>query len=161
MPEVRRLLVGLSQSADSFGSCLAWSHWRRHHQAVAQRCHTARRSRRHSVHAGERPAGLAKTLARELTDPEWAKIAPLLPAQKPPVGRPSRDHRQIVCAILWLQRKGRPWTELPHDFGPWHTAYNRYQRWRRSGLWRRILETLDRSPDGSHGSVNNSQGTSP
>src|SRR3712207_8153482 len=46
-----------------------------------------------------------------LTDDEWARIEPLLP--KPPrTGRPPKDHRLILDALLWLGKTGAPWRDL-------------------------------------------------
>jgi hypothetical protein len=39
---------------------------------------------------------------RELSDAQWAKLVPLLPPQRPRMGRPPKDHRLIVEAIVWL-----------------------------------------------------------
>jgi transposase len=48
-----------------------------------------------------------------------------------------------VDAILWVLRGGGSWGDLPEEFGPWQTAYyDRYARWRREGLWQRIVEML-------------------
>ena len=43
---------------------------------------------------------------RELSDVQWARLAPLLPPQRPRMGRPPKDHRLIVEAIVWLDRTG-------------------------------------------------------
>ena len=77
-----------------------------------------------------------------LTDEQWARISPLLPPQRPPVGRPPRDHRTLLDGMLWVARTGAAWRDLPPSFGPWPTAHSRYQRWRHAGLWQRILDTL-------------------
>jgi transposase len=46
-------------------------------------------------------------MARDiLTDEQWERIRPLLPSQKPRTGRPNKDHRNIVNAILWIDRTG-------------------------------------------------------
>src|SRR6266508_3880200 len=63
---------------------------------------------------------MART-TRELTDVQWAKLAPLLPPQRPRMGRPPKDHRLIVEAIAWLCRTGAPWRDLPAEYGPWET----------------------------------------
>ena len=55
---------------------------------------------------------------KELTEEQWRKIAPLLPPQKPRRGRPARDHRVVVNAILWVLRTGAPWRDLPERYGP-------------------------------------------
>ena len=80
------------------------------------------------------------------TDAEWARLEPLLP-RRSRVGRPPRDHRTIVDALLWLGKTGAPWRDLPERFGPWRTVATRFYRWTRSGLWDRILAELRRLAD--------------
>ena len=62
------------------------------------------------------------TRRKELMDQQWEKIAPLLSPQKSPRGRPAKDHRSVVNAILWVVRIGVPWRDLPERYGPWQTA---------------------------------------
>jgi transposase len=89
---------------------------------------------------------MART-TRELTDVQWAKLAPLLPPQRPKMGRPPKDHRLIVEAIVWLDRTGAPWRDLPSHFGPWETVASRFYRWRRRGVWDRVLARLQADAD--------------
>ena len=63
---------------------------------------------------------------RELTDARWAVLEPLLPPQRPTTGRPNKDHRQVLEAIVWLLRTGAPWRDLPDSFGPWRTVASRF-----------------------------------
>lgn len=79
---------------------------------------------------------------RELTDEQWAALEPHLPPQRPPTGRPARDHRLIVEGILWRLRTGAPWRDLPARYGPWQTVYTRFRRWQRAGVWDRVLAAL-------------------
>src|SRR5260221_8786986 len=58
----------------------------------------------------------------ELTDEQWARIAPLLPPQKPATGRPARDHRQMLNAMLWLHATGAQWRDLPERDGSWQSV---------------------------------------
>ena len=83
----------------------------------------------------------------ELTDEQWEKLSPLLPPQKPEVGRPAQDHRVILNGILWIVRTGAPWRDLPERYGPWSTVANRFYRWVRAGVWQRILEALQQQAD--------------
>ena len=76
-----------------------------------------------------------------LTDRQWEAIEPLLPHAKP-TGRPRRDLRVILDGILWVVRTGAPWRDLPERFGPWQTAYDWCNRWRRDGTWDRVLAAL-------------------
>jgi len=120
---------------------LAWSRWRRAHQAVAARCHTARRA----LHRATLPAargGVARAVEVGLTDAEWRRVHPLLPPQKPTTGRPRHDHRTVLAGILWVVRSGASWRAMPQEYGKWETAYKRYRLWRATGLWPRILAAL-------------------
>jgi transposase len=77
-----------------------------------------------------------------LTDDQWFRLAPALPPQKPKTGRPAHDHRRIVEGIRWILRTGAPWRDLPECFGPWRTVASRFYRWRKAGIWDRVLAAL-------------------
>jgi transposase len=83
----------------------------------------------------------------ELTDEQWARLAPLLPPQKPKRGRPARDHRQLVNAMLWIHATGAPWRDLPERYGPWQSVATRFYRWVAAGLWDTILAALQQQGD--------------
>lgn len=83
----------------------------------------------------------------ELTNEQWQKLEPLLPPQKPRTGRPNADHRTIINGILWVLRTGAPWRDLPERYGSWSTVYSRFQRWRKAGIWDRILSQLQAMGD--------------
>lgn len=61
----------------------------------------------------------------ELTDVEYERIAPLLPALKPQRGGRWRDHRQVINGILFRVRTGCPWRDVPDRYGPYQTLYKR------------------------------------
>jgi transposase len=82
-----------------------------------------------------------------LSNEQWARLAPLLPPQKPKTGRPALDHRLIIDGILWILRTGAPWRDLPERYGSWHTVSSRFYRWRKAGIWDRILAELQRQAD--------------
>jgi hypothetical protein len=131
---------------------LGWSLWRRAHQAVARRCHEASRalllrektSEKKGKLSSVRVVSTTSTLHRasaKLADEQWARLKPLLPENGRHGGQ-WRDHRTIVEAILWILVNGASWRDLPKEFGPWQTAYQRYMRWQHEGLWQRIVELL-------------------
>jgi len=64
----------------------------------------------------------------ELTDYEWAAIRPMLPNKARGVRRV--DDRRVLNGICWVLRSGAPWRDLPENFGPYTTCYNRFVRWR-------------------------------
>src|SRR5215210_7947705 len=82
----------------------------------------------------------------ELTNDQWARLAPLLP-KRARVGRPPKDHRLILNALYWLLRTGAPWRDLPERYGPWQTVYSRFRRWRLAGVWDRVLAALQAEAD--------------
>jgi transposase len=82
----------------------------------------------------------------ELSNQEWARLAPLLPEPKQ-TGRPAKDHRTLINGMLWILHTGAPWRDLPERYGPWRTVYSRFRRWEEEGTWERILSTLQRDLD--------------
>ena len=83
----------------------------------------------------------------ELTDAQWAKLEPLLPPQRPKTGRPNKNHRLVLEAIIWLGRTGAPWRDLPSDYGPWRTVASRFYRWRGRGVFDHLLAEAQRLAD--------------
>ena len=78
----------------------------------------------------------------DLTDGQWALIAPLIPEAEPG-GRPRKaPTRELVNAILYFLRAGMAWRLLPHDFPPWQTVYYYLRRWQREGVWERVHHVL-------------------
>ena len=87
----------------------------------------------------------------DLTDNQWEHLKPHLPPQKPRRGRPNADHRRIINAILWIDRTGAPWRDLPEKYGPWRTVASRFYRWQKAGVWDRILRALQSHKDAEGG----------
>ncbi len=89
----------------------------------------------------------------DLKDHQWQRLQPLLPPQKPDIGRPCTDHRLVLNGILWILRTGAPWRDLPEHYGPWQTVSGRFYRWRKKGLWQSILQRLQQQADAA-GKIN-------
>ena len=80
----------------------------------------------------------------DLTDAQWARLAPLIPAAKPG-GRPRRvDGREVCNALFYLTRTGCHWRLLPHDLPKWQTVYWYFRQWRADGTWETINDALRR-----------------
>lgn len=77
-----------------------------------------------------------------LNDAQWARIEPLMPSSEGQRGRPFRDHRQVVEAIVYRLRTGVAWRDLPEAFGPWQTAWKRHKRFSSDGTWDKIHARL-------------------
>ena len=48
----------------------------------------------------------------------------------------------MLNGIFWVLGTGAPWRDLPERFGPWQTVYDHFSKWRASGVFARIIETL-------------------
>jgi hypothetical protein len=102
---VRRLILAMREQDAQRAFRLGWSRWRRIHQAVAARCQATRRAQQEG---SVRPTGVSLGQAvlfpglgkRGISDAEWERIRPLLPAQQPLTGRPRHDHRRILSGIV-------------------------------------------------------------
>jgi transposase len=82
-----------------------------------------------------------------LTNEQWERLQPLLPPQKPKIGRPAHDHRTILNGILWILRTGAPWRDLPARYGAWRTVASRFYRWQRAGVFPHLLATLQQQAE--------------
>jgi transposase len=82
----------------------------------------------------------------DLTDFEWSVIQPLLPDK--PRGVPRVDDRRVLNGMFWVLRSGAPWADLPERYGPRTTVYNRFNRWRKAGVWDRIMDAITAAYDG-------------
>lgn len=83
----------------------------------------------------------------EVTDEQWERIEPLLPPQIPPRGRPAKDHRTILNGMLWIDKTGAPWRDLPERYGPWQTVATRFYRWTKQGVWEKIMAQVQQDAD--------------
>lgn len=82
----------------------------------------------------------------ELTDREWAIIEPLL--SNKPRGVARVDDRRVLNGIMWRFRSGATWGEVPDRYGPPTTCYNRFVRWRKAGVWDRLLAAVSANFNG-------------
>jgi len=92
-----------------------------------------------------------KPYPSDLTDAQWAQVERFIPAPKSG-GRPAKyPRREIVDALLYLNRTGCQWRALPHDFPPWDSVYWYFRTWKEDG-------TLDRLHDELRGDLRQAEG---
>ena len=84
------------------------------------------------------------SVRRILKNEYWQELEPMLPEYEPGPegGRPRRDDRQMLEAILWRHRTGSPWRDIPDEFGPWQTVYTRWREWVDDGVFDELLTEL-------------------
>lgn len=84
----------------------------------------------------------SKRYPSDLTDAQWELIEALVPAPRLG-GRPARhSRRRVVDAILYVNRTGCAWRQLPHDFPPWATVFWCFKKWREDGVVDRVHDAL-------------------
>jgi len=91
----------------------------------------------------------------EMTDLEWGFIKCVLPTKVRGVKRV--DDRRVLNGIFYVLRTGIPWRDLPSQYGPYTTVYNRFNRWSKSGIWDQIMDAV---VDAHNGDVVMIDGTS-
>ena len=72
------------------------------------------------------------------SDFDGSVIEPLLPNYSRGVAR--EDDRRVLNGIFWILRSGAPWRDVPARYGPYTTCYNRFNRWRKAGIWDRLMD---------------------
>lgn len=89
------------------------------------------------------PTPPRKSYPSDLTAGQWSLLEPLVPNHEPKTGRPREvDFREVINAILYLNRSGCQWDMLPHDLPPKSTVYDYFARWRDDGTWQRMMDAL-------------------
>ena len=78
----------------------------------------------------------------DLTDEQWAILAPLIPPAHEGCRPRQADMREVINAILYLLRTGCAWRLLPHDLPPWQLVYHYFWVWRQEETWQRIHQAL-------------------
>lgn len=75
-----------------------------------------------------------------LTEEQFSKIKPLLPNK--PRGVPRVDDRKVLSGIIFCLQRGYRWSDVPSEYGPSKTLYNRYKRWAEAGIFEQIFRAL-------------------
>jgi putative transposase len=81
----------------------------------------------------------------DVSDTQWEVLQLVLPPPKWRPGGPGRkpmDLRRVINGIFYVNKTGCQWRMLPKEFGPWETVYGYFCRWRRAGVWARVMDTL-------------------
>src|ERR1700691_6749392 len=78
----------------------------------------------------------------DLTDEEWAEIAPLIPPAKPGGNKRSVNLREVMNGLMYILRTGCQWRAIPKDLAPPRNAYNSMDRWAWDGPLEQIHHTL-------------------
>ncbi len=83
-----------------------------------------------------------------LSDGQWARVEPHLPTDVR--GKKRVDDRRVISGILHVLKTGSRWCDLPPEYGPHTTIYNRFVRWARRGVWEKLFNALAKRGRSAH-----------
>ena len=78
----------------------------------------------------------------DVTDDEWAFVAPYLTLMRPDAPQRVHDPREVFNALRWIVRAGAPWRLLPTNFPPWEAVYQQARRWLEAGCFEDMVHDL-------------------
>jgi transposase len=78
----------------------------------------------------------------DVTDEEWAFVAPYLTPMTPDAPQRRHDPREVVNAVRWMVRAGSPWRYLPTNFPPWAAVYQQARRSMEAGCFAAMVPDL-------------------
>jgi transposase len=85
----------------------------------------------------------------DLTNKQWRQIKDVFENNgRGNTGKHLQLHRKrkLVNAVLYINKTGCQWRQLPHNFPNWKTVYSFYKRAIASGLWDKICAMLVKKP---------------
>src|SRR5512134_3034916 len=83
-----------------------------------------------------------KAYPSDVTDDEWAFVAPYLTLMKDDAPQREHDLREVFNGLRWIVRTGSQWRLMPHDLAPWYTVYQQAQRWIEAGVFEALVHDL-------------------
>jgi len=83
-----------------------------------------------------------KPYPTDVTDDEWAFVAPYLTLMTEDAPQRRHDVREVFNALRWIVRAGAPWRLLPTNFPPWEAVYQQTQRWIAAGCFEDMVHDL-------------------
>src|ERR687885_3013894 len=78
----------------------------------------------------------------DLTDEQWAVLAPLVARRGGPGRPPTVSLRAVVDALLYMARAGCPWGLLPREFPHWTAVRYYFDKWTHDGTWEAVNRRL-------------------
>jgi transposase len=85
-----------------------------------------------------------KPYPTDVSDEEWAFVAPYLTLMKEDAPQRVHSLREVFNGLRWFVRAGADWRLMPHDLPPWHAVYDQGRRWERAGVFEDIVHDLRR-----------------
>ena len=88
------------------------------------------------------PSLLRKPYSPDVSEEEWAFVAPYLVLMTPDAPQRTYSLREVFNGLRYLVKMGCLWRDLPHDLPPWEVVYQQIQRWLRADVFARMAQDL-------------------
>ena len=88
------------------------------------------------------PPPTPKRYPSDVSDEEWAFVAPYLTLQAPDSLQRKHDLRAVFNGLRYLAHTGAPWRYLPGDFPPWAAVYQQARRWMAAGCFEALVHDV-------------------
>lgn len=85
---------------------------------------------------------VAKPYPSDVSDEEWAFVAPYLALLREDAPQRTHDLRAVFNGLRWLVRTGAHWRMMPHDLPPWPVVYQQTQRWLKAEVFTILAHDL-------------------
>src|SRR5258706_9083447 len=92
--------------------------------------------------ANTNPEPIRKPYPSDVSDEEWAFVAPYLALVREDAPQRRHDLREVFNAARWVVHTGAPWRWLPHDLPPWDIVYQQTRRWLEVGVFAAVVHDL-------------------
>jgi transposase len=83
-----------------------------------------------------------KPYPSDVSDDEWAFVAPSLTLMTEEAPQRTHSLREVFNGLRWMARAGAPWRLLPNDLPPWEAVYQQTQRWLKAGVFETVVHDL-------------------
>jgi transposase len=83
-----------------------------------------------------------KLYPSDVSDEEWAFVAPYLALVREDAPQRTHDLREVLNGLRWVVRTGSPWRYMPHDLPPWEAVYQQTRRWLSAGVFEEMVHDL-------------------
>ena len=83
-----------------------------------------------------------KPYPSDVSDEEWAFVAPYLALVREDAPQRAHDLREVLNGLRWIVRTGSAWRYMPHDLPPWEAVYPQTRRWLRAGVFEAMVHDL-------------------
>lgn len=85
---------------------------------------------------------IRKAYPTDISDEEWAFVAPYLTLMKEAAPQREYSLREIFNGLRYVLKSGATWRMMPHDLPPWEAVYQQTQRWIKAGVFEAIVDDL-------------------